>query len=228
MSYVLAARRPNPVAALGALGVPAAFAGLLIVGLAVKVVVEDKIANPEGRIIDVKIEEPEELPIPEPMPDTAPTDDTNPIEMPDQTPTRPDSPITIITGPTAPTGTPRVRDGDWTVPIPPLDPAPPARPAFDPVAAAPKGRPGNWITTNDYRTSWINRGYTGTASFTLMVDASGRVSGCTITGTTGHDVLDEATCRLLERRARFEPARDSSGNKVAGSYRSSVTWTIPK
>ncbi|MHA7819071.1 MAG: TonB family protein [Erythrobacter sp.] len=226
MSYASTANRPNPVAALGALGVPAAFGALLVVGLAVKVAID----NEDGRLIgvEVPIDPPKDLPTPEPQPDTAPSNDNTTIPEPDFTPTRPDSPITIVAGPTAPIGTPKVVDGDWTVPLPLPEPVPMPSPAFDPVSASPKGNPGGWITTNDYRPSWINRGYTGVANFALLIDARGRVSGCSITGSTGYSALDEATCRLLERRARFEPAKDSSGNNVAGSYRSSVRWTIPE
>jgi len=67
----------------------------------------------------------------------------------------------------------------------------------------------------------------GTVRFTLTIDGEGRISNCTITGSTGHSVLDRATCRLLEDRARFEPARDAAGNPVAGGYASAVNWTIP-
>jgi hypothetical protein len=49
----------------------------------------------------------------------------------------------------------------------------------------------------------------------------------TITRSTGHDALDEATCRLLRQRAEFSPAKDSSGRIVPGSYSSSVNWRIP-
>lgn len=225
MSYATTANRPNPAAALGALGVPAAFGALLVVGLAVKVVIEDKIENPEGIFVPIT-PPPEDLPTPEPQPNTAPVDQTT-TPQPELTPTRPESPI-IIPGPTAPVGEPMTYPGDFTVPLNIPEPAPRPAPRFDPISASPKGNPGGWITNNDYRSSWINRGYTGVASFTLMIDARGRVSGCTITGSTGHGALDEATCKLLESRARFEPAKDSSGNTVAGSYRSSVRWTIPE
>ena len=104
---------------------------------------------------------------------------------------------------------------------------PPPPPMFDPVKAAPRGNPGGWITNSDYRPSWINRGFAGVAGFTLQIDANGRVTNCAITQSTGHAQLDTATCRLLRSRARFTPARDSSGAIVAGSYSSSVAWEIP-
>jgi periplasmic protein TonB len=32
----------------------------------------------------------------------------------------------------------------------------------------------------------------------------------------------------VKRRARFEAAKDSSGNPTSGSYSNRVTWRIPK
>ena len=114
--------------------------------------------------------------------------------------------------------------------LPPHDPpAPPGNPpaAFDPVGAKPKNSPGGWITDSDYRTSWINREMTGIAGFKVTVGTDGRGENCAITQSTGHTALDEATCRLIERRARFEPARNAQGEKVRGSFANKVAWRIP-
>ena len=229
MSYAQAANRPNPVAALGALGAPAAFGVLLVFGLAIKAGIEQRDTTLVG--VTVPIDEPP--PPPEPLP--KPKDDTASKTVTDQVPQylpppRPDTPftfdksandpITTLTGP-----------GELIGPVEPVDfgiPTPPITPRFDPVTAAPRGNPGGWVTDNDYRSSWISRGYSGVASFTLAIDARGRVTGCTITSSTGYSALDEATCRLLESRARFDPAKDTSGNTVAGSYRSSIRWRIPE
>lgn len=225
MSYVSAANRPNPVAAMGALGVPAAFAGLLIVGLAVRVVVQPAVPNPD--VIDVPIPPPV-VDIPEPMDTpTTVTEQVQPQEPTYTAPTRPETPNVFVTGDSTLPG-PLVDPGPINLPLDPIDfGTPSVTPRFDPIAASPRGNPGDWVTNNDYRTSWINRGYEGVASFTLNVDASGRVSNCTITNSTGYTALDDATCRLLERRGRFNPAKDGEGKTVAGTYRSSVRWTIP-
>ena len=61
-----------------------------------------------------------------------------------------------------------------------------------------------------------------------LIAASGRVESCTITGSSGHPELDRATCELVARRARFDPAKDSSGAKVSGTYTSSVRWQLPE
>lgn len=107
-------------------------------------------------------------------------------------------------------------------------PGPPPAPAFDPVSAKARNDPARWITESDYKTSWINREMMGTAGFRLSIGADGQVEGCQITRSTGHTALDEATCALVTRRAKFDPARDSAGEKTAGTYTSSVRWQIPE
>ncbi|MBU7581234.1 MAG: TonB family protein [Porphyrobacter sp.] len=106
-------------------------------------------------------------------------------------------------------------------------PAPSASP-FDPVGARPRGNQGKWVTNDDYRPRWIMEELSGTARFTLSIDARGQVTGCTITRSTGHAPLDGATCALVSKRARFDAARDGNGKPVAGSYAGSVTWQIPR
>ncbi|MEO9599041.1 TonB family protein [Parasphingorhabdus sp.] len=52
--------------------------------------------------------------------------------------------------------------------------------------------------------------------FTVGVD--GRASDCRIRQSSGHPGLDATTCRLIEDRFRFEPARDERGRAVARPY----------
>ncbi|MEM7781436.1 MAG: energy transducer TonB [Pseudomonadota bacterium] len=226
MSYATTANRANPLAAVGALAIPGAIGALFIAGFAIKQAITPVLPNPDTTFIDV---DPIEVP-PEPKPES------EPVETKQTTLPEPDivSPPPISKGPITTTTTyegPIVLDwpngdlsGSGVGPISLPDPIP----SFDPVSAAPSGNPGEWITNSDYRTSWINRGFEGVAGFSLTIDTRGRVTNCSITQSTGHSALDQATCRLLERRARFEPARDSSGNTVSGSYSSSVNWSIPE
>lgn len=227
MNYASTANRPNPVAAMGALGVPLGMGLLLITGLAIQDRIPIPIPNPTSIFVPT---EPLDPPPPPPTPDADPvTQTTTPRSEPITLPPPPSGPITIPTGTSGPLvfDWPEVGTGAGTVPVGPTA-LPDPVPSFDPVAATPRGNPGEWITTSDYRSTWINRGYEGVASFALNIDERGRVTDCSITRSTGHSALDQATCRLLERRARFEPARNASGAVTAGSYSSSVNWTIPE
>ena len=70
-------------------------------------------------------------------------------------------------------------------------------------------------------------GAQGTVGFQLTIDPAGRVIGCAVTRSSGSRVLDEATCRLLQRRARYTPARDSNGNPAVGTVEDDVVWKLP-
>ena len=99
---------------------------------------------------------------------------------------------------------------------------------FDPISAKPRNNPGEWLRDRDYKPSWVRRDLAGVAGFRLDIAASGKVTGCRVTRSTGHKELDEATCALIQSRARFEPARGKNGEPVAGSFSSSVRWVLPE
>ena len=52
-----------------------------------------------------------------------------------------------------------------------------------------------------------------TARFTVGTD--GRARGCSVTGSSGNAELDATTCRLIEGRFRYRPARGDDGEPVA-------------
>ncbi|WP_209349203.1 energy transducer TonB [Pontixanthobacter sp. CEM42] len=105
---------------------------------------------------------------------------------------------------------------------------PPPPPRFTPKDPAPRNNRGRWVTNDDYRNSWINRDYAGTVSFRLTVGTNGRASACSVTGGSAPEALKNATCRLVQRRARFNPATNGEGNEVTGSYTGTVRWQIPE
>jgi len=87
--------------------------------------------------------------------------------------------------------------------------------------------PGAFISPEDYPAAAIQVRQQGTVRFRLDVGPSGRVSGCTILVSSGSSVLDSTTCALMQRRARFTPATDSSGNPVQSSIDEQYSWKLP-
>lgn len=229
MTYASATRRPNPAALVGALGVPGAFGALLVVGLAVTVTTLPKPPNPAATpIADMPLPPPPPTPD-KPQPDAKAPSDPAPVPLPIPIPLPPPpGPLPVDLGKGDPLTLQGAGDlggvGGGTATLP--QPSPSASP-FDPVAARPKGNAGKWVTNDDYRPRWVMEGLAGRAGFTLSIDASGKVTGCTITRSTGHAPLDAATCDLVAKRARFDAARDGSGKPVAGTYRGAVTWQLP-
>jgi len=105
--------------------------------------------------------------------------------------------------------------------------APSPRPAFAPKAAKPKNNPATWVTTSDYPSRDLREGNQGRVAFELAIDKQGRVSACRVTASSGFPGLDAATCKYVSQRARFEPATDETGARVAGQYSGTLRWVIP-
>jgi protein TonB len=83
--------------------------------------------------------------------------------------------------------------------------------------AAPRSAKGDVRTlfsADDYPAEAQRNGEEGTVQAELAINTAGRVSGCTILRSSGFKTLDHATCSILQRRARFVPARDVNGNAV--------------
>jgi len=99
---------------------------------------------------------------------------------------------------------------------------------FPPVGPKPLNDVSRWVTTNEYPRISLNRQEHGTAHFSVAVAADGSVTACRITATSGSRQLDEATCKWVSKRAKFEPATDEFGAKVAGTYSNSVRWVLPR
>jgi protein TonB len=98
-------------------------------------------------------------------------------------------------------------------------------PAATPARA--KANLASLFSDNDYPAEAVAAREQGLVGFALDVGPDGRVSGCTITRSSGSTSLDEATCSLISARARFTPARDSGGAPVADHVRGRISWVLP-
>lgn len=118
--------------------------------------------------------------------------------------------------------------------------APGFDPFADPGASAGSASPGATggaararanlpalFSDEDYPASAIRAGEQGAVRFRLEVGPEGRVTGCTITASSGSSALDSTTCRILRSRARFTPARDASGRAIADSVEGAIEWRLP-
>ncbi|MDT9014132.1 MAG: hypothetical protein RL671_539 [Pseudomonadota bacterium] len=167
--------------------------------------------------VDIKKEEPKKEPPPPPKKAAAPPPIVAPPPKINVNVTPP--PVqTVVTPPPA-------------APVVPIiaPPAPvPAAPRVQPKQPSPKGNPANWATTNDYPTRALREEREGTTGFRVTVGPDGRVTGCSVTSSSGSPDLDDATCANVTRRARFNPATDGEGQPTSGSYSNRVRWVIPK
>jgi protein TonB len=60
----------------------------------------------------------------------------------------------------------------------------------------------------------------------FVVAPTGRVSECSVTRSSGNRLLDDTTCRLIQRRLRYRPARDAYGRPVAETIRGEHVWEV--
>ena len=66
--------------------------------------------------------------------------------------------------------------------------------------------------------------FQGTVGVRIAVGPSGRPSGCQVTRSSGNAGLDSTTCRLLQQRLQFSPARDRNGNPTTTVVESTHVW----
>lgn len=109
---------------------------------------------------------------------------------------------------------------------PPAPPAPPPPPKKIETARA-KANLASYVSNDDYPPSAIRAEEQGTTGFRLDVGPDGRVTNCTVTSSSGSSALDQATCRLMQRRARFTPAKDADGSPTTDSVSSRIKWVLP-
>ena len=171
------------------------------------------------------------IPLDPPKPEPTPTPSTAapPVTRVPPAPVPP-IPLPPQPGPTYEPFDPNKLADDDLSPFPPTpgrtpQPDPPAPRAFTPKRPVPSSR--NWITDADYPRRAIVDEAEGSVAYRLVVGTSGRVVSCELTRPSGNGALDDATCRLLSNRARFEAATDESGTKVLGTYTGIVTWQLP-
>lgn len=100
-------------------------------------------------------------------------------------------------------------------------------PAGAATAPVPHQNLQSLIASGDYPLSAIYGRQQGDVRVRLDIDASGGVTGCSVERSSGANVLDLTTCRLLKTRARFAPAHDSGGNLVPASVSATISWVLP-
>ena len=80
----------------------------------------------------------------------------------------------------------------------------------------------------DYPPEALRNHWEGTVRAELTINERGAVEVCRIVQSSGHEVLDAATCNLIITRARFTPAKDGNGKPRKDTIVSPpISWRIP-
>lgn len=82
------------------------------------------------------------------------------------------------------------------------------------------------LDNSDYPLGAKLAGIEGSVAVRFTIQPNGRVEGCQVVSSSGSGELDGTTCRLVERRFRYRPARDSQGRAIAEVATTSFTWGI--
>lgn len=95
-------------------------------------------------------------------------------------------------------------------------------------AARPAQRVGGAISgERDYPARARRARIEGSVAVRFVVGVDGRVSGCSIRRSSGNAELDRTTCRLIERRFRYVPAKDAQGRPVPETVSRTFDWLLP-
>jgi protein TonB len=95
------------------------------------------------------------------------------------------------------------------------------------IAERAKRVSGSISGATDYPRAARRAGIEGSVSVRFTVGIDGTVSGCRVTRSSANDELEATTCRLIERRFRYEPARNAEGRPVPEVVSRTFDWLLP-
>jgi len=206
------------VALIIALAIVGGIGAVMVIGLAINAIKKEI-----ERVTTVDIEEP---PPPEEPDEPPPQEETAPPP-----PVAPPPPINI-----APTPPKIQTQSTFPPPAPPAPVIPPPAPAGPPPAPPAPSQARGARTKNErswaariqenYPARALREEIEGTVGVRVSVTPDGRATGCSVTASSGSDILDAAACAGMERYARFDPALDNDGNPTTGSYSTRVTYKL--
>jgi periplasmic protein TonB len=213
---------PKLVALIIALSIVGSVGAGMVIFLAV-----DAVKEVIERVTTVEVKEEE----PPPPPDEPPP----PEDVPEQTspppPVAPPPPFDIAPNPPPMETTPKPPPPQPVSPQPsnanpPGPPAPPAQPSKARGARTKNERSWAARIQENYPARALREEIEGTVGVRVTVTADGRATGCSVTASSGSDILDSAACAGMERYARFDPALDDAGNPTTGSYTTRITYRL--
>jgi protein TonB len=106
---------------------------------------------------------------------------------------------------------------------PPAAPPPPSR-----AKAASANKQGSWAARiqENYPPRALREEREGRVGVRVTIGADGRVSGCSVTSSSGSPDLDQAACDGMTRYARYNPALDDAGNPTTGSASTAIVYRL--
>ena len=100
--------------------------------------------------------------------------------------------------------------------------------AIAPTSAASPAKPiaeGSWFSGSDYPAEAAKKGVEGSVTFEVDVDSTGKPTACRIAKSSGSDLLDQTTCRIVLAKSQFQPAT-VNGRPVPGRFSDKTVWRL--
>jgi TonB family protein len=97
---------------------------------------------------------------------------------------------------------------------------------FGPLVAQAKTRA--IFTEDDYPVLALKNNEQGRVTAEWEVAEDGIAESCRVTKSSGSATLDDATCRIIMRRIRYDPARDANGVPVRSTDKMTTVWALPE
>lgn len=189
----------------------------------------DAVKEMVERVTTVEVEE-EEPPPPDEPPPPPPEDTPEPTSPPP--PNAPPMPFDLPTTNQAETTqqpTPQAPVIPLPSTLPTARPAPPTppKPPSKARGVRTKGERG-WAARiqEDYPRRAAQEEIEGTVGVRCTVTADGRATGCSVSSSSGSDILDGAATKAVERYARFEPALNDAGEPISASWSTRITYKL--
>ena len=83
-----------------------------------------------------------------------------------------------------------------------------------------------WFNADDVPVNKLAPESAATVLIRITIRPDGTLKSCDVEESSANRELDEYTCDLTRKRARFKPARWTDGSPVYGVYRIPVVWTV--
>lgn len=201
--------------------------GLVGTGMIVFLAV-DAVKEVVERVTTVNVDEPPPPPPPdEPPPPEQPenTSPPPPVTPPQQLNLAPNPPPVETQREVPP---PTRTDTRPTQPQPaPPGPPPAPKPPSKARGVQPKNQ-RSWSARiqEDYPRRAAQEEIEGTVGVRCTVTPEGRATGCSVTASSGSDILDGAATKAVERYARFDPALNDEGTPINASWSTRITYKL--
>ncbi len=83
------------------------------------------------------------------------------------------------------------------------------------------------FSSEDYPMAALRSGAAGTVTVRVDVGADGKPTQCSLMKSSKNGALDEKTCEIFLKRAKFVTGKDAAGRAIAGHAIQRVRWQLP-